>query len=94
LGYDCWRDVGDGLDIKMNHNQINTMTKTEAHIRAADFYLCKPLPEDFDKLDEQEVTDFIQDNKWEPFERWEPHGIWELIETLASEFLSISNENN
>lgn len=70
------------------------MTKTEAHIRAADFYLCEPLPEDFDKLDEQEVTDFIQAHKWEPFEEWEPHGIWGLIETLASAFLSISKENN
>ena len=70
------------------------MTKTEAHIRAADFYLCKPLPEDFDELDEQEVTDFIQAHKWEPFEEWEPPGIWELIENLASEFLLISKENN
>ena len=70
------------------------MTKTEAYIRASTFYLCNPLPEDFDELDEQEVIDFIQDYKWEPFERWEPHGIWELIETLASEFLLISKENN
>ena len=70
------------------------MTKTEAHIRAADFYLCKPLPEDFDKLDEQEVMDFIRDHRWEPFEHWEPHGIWELIGDLASEFLLISKEKN
>jgi len=37
------------------------------------------------------VTDFIRDNKWEPFEGWEAHGIWELIEDLASEFLTITN---
>jgi hypothetical protein len=67
------------------------MTKTEAHIRAADFYLCEPLPEDFDKLDEQEVYDFIREHRWEPFEEWEPHGIWELIEDLASEFITIAN---
>ena len=70
------------------------MTKTEAHIRASNFYLCEPLPEDFDKLDEQDVTDFIRDHQWEPFDRWEPHGIWELIEDLASEFLLISKKNN
>lgn len=74
--------------------QKNSMTKTEAYIAASTFYLCNPLPEDFDKLDEQDVIDFIQVNKWEPFEQWEPHGIWELIETLASKFLSISKENN
>jgi hypothetical protein len=49
------------------------------------------LPEDFDELDEQDVTDFIRDNKWEPFEEWEPHGIYWLIEDLASEFLTITN---
>lgn len=70
------------------------MTKTEAHIRASNFYLCEALPEDLDELDEQEVTDFIRENRWEPFEQWEPHGIWELIEDLASEFLLISKENN
>ena len=69
------------------------MTKKEAHIRAADFYLCQPLPEDFDNLDEQDVTDFIQENKWGPFEDWEPHGIWELIEDLAAAFLTIASTN-
>ena len=67
------------------------MTHTEAYITASKFYLSEPLPEDFDELDEQDVMDFIRDNKWEPFEEWEPHGIWELIEDLASEFLTITN---
>ena len=34
---------------------------------------------------------FIENNKWEPLEQWEPHAIWELIEDLASEFIKISN---
>ena len=67
------------------------MNKAQAYITASKFYLSEPLPEDFDELDEQDVTDFIRDNKWEPFEEWEPHGIWELIEDLASEFLTITN---
>jgi len=67
------------------------MKKTEAYITASKFYLCEPLPENFDELDEQDVTDFIRDNKWEPFEEWEPHGIYWLIEDLASEFLNITN---
>ena len=70
------------------------MTKTELYISASRFYLCEELPKDFDKLDEQDVTDFIKDNKWEPFENWEPHGIWELIEDLASEFMKISNSKS
>jgi hypothetical protein len=67
------------------------MNKAQAYITASKFYLCEPLPEDFDELDEQDVTDFIRDNKWEPFEEWEPHGIYWLIEDLASEFLNITN---
>ena len=70
------------------------MNKTEAYITASKFYLTDELPSNFDELDEQDVTDFIRDNRWEPFEEWEPHGIWDLIEDLASEFLEVSNQPN
>jgi len=69
------------------------MTKTQAYIRASKFYLSEELPPDFDELDEQNVTDFIRDNAWQPFEQWDSHGIWELIEDLANEFLEVSNLN-
>jgi len=65
------------------------MNKTQAYIRASKFYLTEELPLDFFELDEQEVTDFIRDNRWQPFEDWEPHGIWELIEDLAIDMLKI-----
>ena len=68
------------------------MNKTQAYITASKFYLTEELPSDFFELDEQEVTDFIRDNAWQPFEQWEPHGIWDLIEDLASEFLRIANQ--
>ena len=67
------------------------MNKTQAYITASKFYLTEELPSDFFELDEQEVTDFIRDNRWKPFEEWEPHGILDLIEDLASEFLTITN---
>ena len=65
------------------------MNKIQAYVRASKFYLTEELPLDFFELDEQEVTDFIRDNRWEPFEEWEPHGIWELIEDLAIDMLKI-----
>lgn len=67
------------------------MNKAQAYITASKFYLCEPFPADFDELDEYAVMDFIRDHRWQPFEDWEPHGIWELIEDLASEFLTITN---
>ena len=105
------------------------MTKTESYITASRFYLCEQFPENFDELDEKDVTDFIRDNRWELFdpiqfyaedwvslakaegmryivitskhhngfclfdadEDWEPRPMWELIEDLASEFVTIAN---
>lgn len=77
---------------QLTNNQINTMKKTEAYIIASKFYLSEPLPKGFDEIDEQDVANFIRDNRWEPFEHWEPSGIWGLIEDLASEFLRIANQ--
>lgn len=68
------------------------MNKVQAYITASKFYLSDPLPKGFDELDEQDVANFIRENRWEPFERWEPSGIWGLIEDLASEFLRIANQ--
>ena len=69
------------------------MNKTESYIRASKFYLTEELPSDLFELSQKEVEDFIQENRWQPFEDWEPHGIWELIEDLAIEFLKVSNLN-
>ena len=53
------------------------------------FYLTDKLPSNFDELDEQDIMDFIRDHRWEPFEQWEPHGIWELIDDLGRDMLKI-----
>jgi len=68
------------------------MNKTKAYIRASKHYLTDELPSNFDELDEQEIMDFIRDHRWEPLEEWEPHGIWEMIDSLAREFLEVSNQ--
>ena len=65
------------------------MNRTQAHIRASMFYLTDELPSNFDELDEQDIMDFIRDHRWQPFEDWEPHGIWELIDDLARDMLKI-----
>jgi len=65
------------------------MNRTQAHIRASMFYLTDELPSNFDELDEQDVMDFIRDHRWQPFEDWEPHGIWELIDDLSKDMLKI-----
>jgi hypothetical protein len=65
------------------------MNRSQAYVRASRFYLTDELPSKFDELDEQDIMDFIRDHRWQPFEDWEPHGIWELIDDLAKEILEI-----
>tara|TARA_R110000772_G_scaffold93212_2_gene190471 strand:- start:82 stop:315 length:234 start_codon:yes stop_codon:yes gene_type:complete len=68
------------------------MNKTEAYIKASRFYLTYELPSDLFELNEQEVTDFIQESKWQPLEDWSTSSIWDCIESLAIEFLEVSNQ--
>jgi len=65
------------------------MNKKQSYIRASKFYLTDELPSNFDELDEQDVMEYIRDHRWQPFEDWEPHGIWELIDDLARDMLKI-----
>jgi hypothetical protein len=65
------------------------MNRSQAYLRASKFYLTDELPSNFDELDEQDIMDFIRDHRWQPFEDWEPHGIWELIDDLARDMLKI-----
>jgi len=67
------------------------MNRSQAYVRASKFYLSEELPENILDLPSEEQDEFVEDHRWEPFEEWEPHGIWELIEDLASEFLTITN---
>lgn len=63
------------------------MTQEKAYIIASSHFLCNEFPKGLLDKDDCEVMDFIRDNKWEPFESWEPSGIWGLIEGLAEDFL-------
>ena len=69
------------------------MRKEKAYIIASSHFLCYEFPKGLIDKDESEVIDFIRDNKWEPFETWEPHGIWNLIEDLAEDFLNFSKRD-
>lgn len=95
---DLYCEVSDIIESSLLGHFSNTSLtqaeiKTKAIIRASKFYLFEPLAEDFFELDEEEVIDFIRDHRWQPFEYWEPHGVWELIESLADEFMEIDQKS-
>ena len=61
-------------------------------IRASGFYLSQTLPDNWDTLSEEEVNDFIADNRWQPFENREVDYVWTHIQELAEEFERVARE--
>ena len=53
--------------------------------RASSHFLCKPLPEDFLALKEEEIDEFIDTNKTCWFQNCEANDLYEIIEVLANE---------
>ena len=46
-------------------------------------FLTEPFPDNYEQWSNEKLDDFIDDNKWEPFENYDPSFIWEQIEHLA-----------
>ena len=51
---------------------------------AADYYLYKDLPNNFDKWPAKKLFKFIEESAWQPFEYWEGEKLWHEIEKLAN----------
>ena len=55
-------------------------------IRASGFYLTQHLTLELIEGDESDLTEFIGDHLWEPFENWPVEDVYELISELADSF--------
>ena len=62
------------------------ITENEALIWASGHFLCEHFPEDFINWEEEQVDRFILDNVWQPFEGYSAEDVWEIIDSLASDF--------
>ena len=51
---------------------------------AAQIFLIAPLPDNWEELDDDQQGEFLRDHAWEPFETWEPCGLWDVIEDTAT----------
>ena len=58
-------------------------TNKSAIIWSSGQFLTEPFPDDYDQWSNEQLDDFIDDHKWEPFEDYDPSFIWEQIEHLA-----------
>lgn len=58
----------------------------EALIRASGFYLTTHLTEELLAGDIKHLDDFLENNKWEPFEQYTFDQVWVFIDELADSF--------
>ena len=50
---------------------------------ASQHFLTESLPDDWQKMSDEEVDEFIENHKWQPIEYWEAKDIWQQIGQVA-----------
>tara|TARA_R110000823_G_scaffold21687_1_gene65492 strand:+ start:43 stop:267 length:225 start_codon:yes stop_codon:yes gene_type:complete len=50
---------------------------------ASQHFLTESLPDDWQKMSDEEVDEFIENHKWQPIEDWEVEDIWQQIGQIA-----------
>jgi hypothetical protein len=69
-----------------------TKETTDFYRIASEFYLCAPLPQDYEEMDCDEFNDFLEEHAFEPFEHWNGDDINGCIEGLSYKMEQIAGE--
>jgi len=51
---------------------------------ASGFYCTNNLPDEWFNWDDEKQDEWLEDNKWEPFEYYSPKDVWAEIASLSS----------
>jgi len=69
------------------------MKQTPDYYRiASEFYLCAPLPQDYEEMGDDEFNDFLEEHAFEPFEHWNGDDINGCILGLCHRMESIARD--
>jgi hypothetical protein len=52
-------------------------------VEASAYYLCEPLPDDYECWDNKAILAYVLNNAWQPFEDWSAEDLFEAIQDLA-----------
>lgn len=74
------------------YNTMNSDIIPDFYRIASEFYLSKPLPENYLAMDDNEFNKFLEENAWEPFQHWNSDDINECILGLSHRMHKIANE--
>jgi hypothetical protein len=59
------------------------MTYEEVVVQVSGNYLTDFLPANWNKMEEKELDEFLENHSWEPLEYWDTNDVWELIINAA-----------
>jgi hypothetical protein len=65
---------------------------TDFYRMASEFYLCAPLPQDYEEMDCDDFNTFLEENAWQPFEGWSGDDMNKIIEGLSYKMENIERE--
>ena len=65
------------------------MTEQQIFARMSGHFLCQHLPDDWADWPEEKLDKFFEDNAWEPFEYWDVHDMYELIDCLTRDVMNL-----
>ena len=65
--------------------------KTASYIYASSHFLTEPLPNNWEEMSEDEISNFLLDNAWEALETSPPDETWNCIESLAEDFIQFAD---
>ena len=71
------------------------MTYEKIFARMSGHFLAAHLPDDWHEWEEEKLEQYMLDNHWEPFEYWDVHDMYELIDGLTVDVIDLmSKETN
>lgn len=68
------------------------MTYEEVVVQVSGNYLTDFLPANWNKIDEKELDEFLENHAWEPFEYWDTDDVMEQIISAANTVWEIINK--
>ena len=68
---------------------MTKMTEEQIFARMSGHFLCQHLPDDWADWPEEKLDKFFEDNAWEPFEYWDVHDMYELIDCLTRDVMNL-----
>jgi len=73
--------------------KLTDKQKSDITVVMSGHFLCEPIPDNWEEIDDDEFFEFVRDNAWEPFEYWEGEQLFTLIDSAAYQMIGWIEKN-